>query len=115
MTRRPNFRDRFMPRVYRDRDVFFETFGERHTGEGEEIWIVVDDFELLKRQIKQGIKVEEFGISDSQIHFYAKREDLPPRKPSGNFIDIEGRIYIISDWREDEGIFEITASISMHM
>lgn len=115
MSRRPNFRDQFMPRLYRDRETFFETFGERHNVDGKEIWIVADDFELLKRQVKQGIKVEEFGISDSQIHFYAKREDLPPRKPSGEVIEIEGRIFVVSDWLEDEGISEITASVATLM
>ena len=104
-----------MPRVYRDKEVFFETFGEQHEVEGKLIWIVVDNFELLKRQIKQGIKVEEFGISDSQMHFYAKCEDLPPRRPSGNFLDIDGRVFDISDWKEDEGMADITLSISAHM
>lgn len=111
--RRLPYRVVFGEQMKRDNDLFFEAYGEYHYVFGEKILIVCDEFELTKRQVKQGISAAEFGISDSMAHFYARCCDLPPRKPANERIDIDDRIFIINDWSEDEGIAEIAASVSV--
>ncbi len=67
--------------------------------EGKKILIVVDNDALKERQGGQ-----DLAIAESATLFYAKTEDLPPRRAAGEVININGRECIIDDWQEDMGI-----------
>lgn len=74
-------------------------FGEEATVEKRTIKIMVDDDELKKRQGGQ-----ELAIAESGTLFYARVEDLPPRRAPGSSLNINGRECIVDDWREDMGM-----------
>lgn len=78
-------------------------FGEMFRVEGKQIPIVLDNDELKQRQGGQDLAVAESGTL-----FYARSEDLPPRRAPGSNLNINGRECIIDDWQEDMGIATIT-------
>ena len=77
-------------------------FGEMFRVEGKSIPIVLDNDELKHRQGGQDLAVAESGTL-----FYAKVEDLPPRRAPGSNLNINGRECIIDDWQEDMGMATI--------
>lgn len=76
-----------------------ETFGEVYRIEGEEIPIVVDNDELKERQGGQ-----DLAVAESATLFYARTADLPPRRPAGENLNVNGRECIVDDWQEDMGM-----------
>lgn len=83
------------------RDVFLsvEEFGEIYWIEGKRIPVVVDSDELKKRQGGQ-----DLAVAESTTLFYAKTADLPPRRPAGENLNVNGRECLIDDWQEDMGM-----------
>lgn len=95
----------FKDMVAADRAATFlnaEFFGETYRVEGKEIVVVVDDDELKRRQGGQ-----ELTIADSSTLFYARVEDLPPRRSAGQSLNVNGRECLIDDWRVDIGMATI--------
>lgn len=76
-----------------------ETFGEVYRIEGKEIRIVVDNDELKERQGGQ-----DLAVAESATLFYARTADLPPRRPAGENLNVNGRECIVDDWQEDMGM-----------
>ena len=74
-------------------------FGDRYRVEGREIPIVVDNDELKERQGGQ-----DLAVAESATLFYARTADLPPRRPAGESLNINGRECIVDDWQEDMGM-----------
>ena len=98
----------FKTMVAADRLAVFldvETFGETVTIEGKAVQIVRDDDRLKERQGGQ-----EMGVAEAMSIFYARVEDLPPRRTAGENLNINGRECMIDDWSEDMGI----ATIALH-
>ena len=79
-----------------------DEFGEIYRVEGKHIPIVVDTDELKVRQGGQ-----DLAVAESSTLFYARSEDLPPRKAPGSSLNINGRECIIDDWKEDNGMATI--------
>lgn len=77
-------------------------FGEMFRIEGKEIPIVLDTDELKERQGGQDLAVAESGTL-----FFARCEDLPPRRPPGENLNINGRECLIDSWEEDMGLATI--------
>jgi hypothetical protein len=44
------------------------------------------------------------AVAESSTIFYARSEDLPPRKSPGSNLNINGRECIVDDWKEDMGM-----------
>ena len=76
-----------------------DTFGEVYRIEGKEILIVVDNDELKERQGGQ-----DLAVAESATLFYARTADLPPRRPAGENLNVNGRECIVDDWQEDMGM-----------
>ena len=96
----------FKAMVDNDRlSVFLDTdfFGEVYRIEGKEIPIVLDNDELKERQAGQ-----DLAIAESATLFYARVEDLPPRRAAGENLNVNGRECIIDDWQQDQGIATVT-------
>lgn len=74
-------------------------FGDLYRVEGREIPIVVDNDELKERQGGQ-----DLAVAESATLFYARTADLPPRRPPGESLNINGRECIVDDWQEDIGM-----------
>lgn len=84
-------------------DVFFnlEDFGEIHTIDGKSVVCLMDDDAL---KIRSGSN--ELSVSESSLLLFAKVSDLP-RKVVGDDLLIDGRIYIIDDWKVNLGVAEV--------
>ncbi|CDG37250.1 hypothetical protein CTHBC1_2667 [Acetivibrio thermocellus BC1] len=91
----------FKEQITADLQIFLnlDHFAELHTVEGQEIKVVLDDDKLVERQ-----GGAELGVAEADLLMYAKASDLPPRKAPGSAINIDGREYIVTDWREDMGL-----------
>lgn len=76
-----------------------DTFGVTCRVEGKSIPIVIDTDELKARQGGQ-----DLAVAESSTLFYARSEDLPPRKAPGSSLNINGRECLIDDWKEDMGM-----------
>lgn len=85
--------------------VFLDTdfFGELYRIEGKEIPIVLDNDELKERQAGQ-----DLAVAESATLFYARVEDLPPRRAAGENLNVNGRECLIDDWQQDMGIATVT-------
>lgn len=77
-------------------------FGEEHTIDNKKVVCVIDD-EALK--IRSGSN--ELSVSESSLLLFAKESELPKRKVAGDEILIDGRIYIVDDWKVNFGVAEI--------
>ena len=96
----------FKAMVDEDRlSVFLDTdfFGEMYRIEGKEISIVLDNDELKERQAGQ-----DLAIAESATLFYARVDDLPPRRAAGENLNVNGRECLIDDWQQDMGIATVT-------
>lgn len=85
-----------------DREQVFlnvDFFGEMHRIEGKTIPIVLDTDELKVRQGGQ-----DLAVAESATLFYARAEDLPPRRSAGQSLNVNGRECLIDDWKVDMGL-----------
>lgn len=92
----------FKDMVAADRSAVFldlDFFGEEHRIEGRTIPIMLDSDELKERQGGQ-----DLAVAESATLFYARTEDLPPRRSPGSVLNVDGRECIIDAWAEDMGI-----------
>lgn len=78
-------------------------FGEMYRIEGKEIPIVLDNDELKERQAGQ-----DLAIAESATLFYARVDDLPPRRAAGENLNVNGRECLIDDWQQDQGMATVT-------
>lgn len=85
-------------------------FGEEHCVEGKTIMAIFDDDTLKERQGGQ-----ELGVAESSVLLFAAVEDLPARRPAGEGLNVDGREYIVNDWREDMGIATIALGQNITM
>lgn len=92
----------FKDMVAADRSAVFidlDFFGEEYRIEGKKVTIVVDTDELKERQGGQ-----DLSVAESATLFYARTDDLPPRRAPGQSLNVNGRECIIDDWKVDMGI-----------
>lgn len=92
----------FKDMVAADRAAVFidlDFFGETYRVEGAEISIVLDLDELKERQGGQDI-----AVAESATLFYARVEDLPPRRSPGQSLNVNGRECLIDAWTEEMGM-----------
>ena len=76
--------------------------GETYRIEGKAIPIVLDNDELKARQGGQ-----DLAVAESATLFYARAEDLPPRRSAGQSLNVNGRECLIDDWKVDMGMATI--------
>jgi hypothetical protein len=76
-----------------------EFFGERYRVEGREIVIVLDSDKLKEKQGGQ-----DLAVAESATLFYARVDDLPPRRAPGECLNVNGRECIVDEWTEDMGM-----------
>ena len=79
-----------------------EDFGEIHTIDNKEVVCMIDDDAL---KVRSGSN--DLSVSESTLLLFAKEIDLKTRKVTGDDIIIDGRIYIVDDWKVNLGIVEI--------
>lgn len=92
----------FKDAVARDSAAVFlnpDFFGEVFRVEGKEIHIVLDADKLQERQNGQ-----DLAVAESATLFYARMEDLPPRRAPGQCLNVNGRECIVDAWSQDMGM-----------
>ena len=84
-------------------NIFFilEDFGEEHIIDGKPVICVFDDDAL---KLRSGSN--ELSVSESTLLLFVKESDLP-RKVVGDDLLIDGRIYVVDDWKVNLGVAEI--------
>lgn len=80
-----------------------DDFGEEHTIEGKKIVCIVDDDTL---KLRQG--TNDLSVTESTLLLFAKTDDLPKRKVSGETLNIDGKLYIVDDWKVNFSMAEIS-------
>lgn len=92
------FKDMVQSDIY---NVFLnlEEFAEYWTIEGKCARVVVDTDRLQELQNGQ-----DLAVAESSTLFYAKSADLPPRRPAGENLNINGHECLIDSWDEDMGV-----------
>ena len=89
-------------------NVFINTddFCSEHIIEGKTIKCSIDNDEMSA--LSGG---EEFGTGESVLRIYAKTEDLSDAELKymgyGSHIEVDGNIYMVTDWCENMGMTEI--------
>lgn len=78
-----------------------EDFGEEHIIDGKPVICMFDDDAL---KVRSGSN--ELSVSESTLLLFAKVSDLP-RKVSGDDLLIDGRIYVVDDWKVNLGVAEV--------
>lgn len=92
----------FKDMVAKDRSRTFldpDFFGETAVVEGKSITIMRDDDTLQEMQGGQ-----DLAVAESATLFYAKSEDLPPRRPAGQTLIVNGRVCTIDKWTDEMGM-----------
>ena len=78
-----------------------EDFGEEHIIDGKPVICMFDDDAL---KVRSGSN--ELSVSESTLLLFAKVSDLP-RKVAGDDLLIDGRIYVVDDWKVNLGVAEV--------
>ena len=74
-------------------------FGQTALIEGKSIPIMLDDDALQELQNGQ-----DLAVAESATLFFARVEDLPPRRPAGHSLNVNGRERLIDKWTEEMGM-----------
>ena len=93
-----------------DRGIFLnlDEFGDKHVIEGRTIVAVVD--EEVFGESKKG---EDIGLAAYDLVLFARVEDLPAQRPSGENLNVDGKECIIISWRTDAGMASVYLSHQM--
>ena len=93
-----------------DRGIFLnlDEFGEEHVVEGRNITAVLNDETLGESK-----KGEDIGLAAFDFVLYARVEDLPDQRASGESLNVNGRECTIVSWRTDGGMASIYLSHQM--
>lgn len=92
----------FKDMVAEDRSRIFldlDFFGVSAVVEGKTISIMTDEDTLQTLQSGQ-----DLAVAESATLFYARSEDLPPRRPAGQSLNVNGRLLTIDKWTEEMGM-----------
>lgn len=103
----------FKSMVSADRMAVFldqNTFGESLRVEGREITVVLDNDRLKEKQGGQ-----DLAVAESSTLFFARCEDLPPRRAPGSTLNVNGRERTIDEWSEDMGLATIVLRETISM
>ena len=95
----------FKDMVAQDRSRVFldlDFFGQTARIEGKDISIMLDDDTLQALQSGQ-----DLAVAESATLFFARVEDLPPRRPAGHSLNVNGRLCTIDKWTEIMGMATI--------
>ena len=100
----------FKEMVAADRGVFLnlDEFGEEHVIEGETITAMLDE-----KTFDESKKGEDIGLAAFDLVLFARVEDLPEQRASGESLNVDGRECTIVSWRTDAGMASVYLSHQM--
>ena len=81
-------------------------FGEKHTIDGREMTLVLDDDALLERDAARG-GVHMDGLYKTRRLIYVAKADYGGRPPSGKLLNLDDRGYRVVQAEESDGLLSI--------
>jgi hypothetical protein len=92
-----------------------DEFGEKHSIDGNNLVLVFDDVELVKREQGRVITQDYVdGIYKDRKMFYVNADDLETKPRIGRILLIDNRAYRVTDVTEESGILTITVEVNSH-
>ena len=90
-------------------DIFInpDEFGEVHEVNGRKVAIVLDDFELLKREKYRGDTNEKAGMGVKRGLMYIKAADYGRLPVSGRKMTIDNQEFEVEDAVNESGVYSI--------
>ena len=87
----------------------FDEFAEMHTVNKVEMLCIVDSLEMIDREKRYQYKRSLYadGVYLKELLIYVRAEDFGPLPATGRSITFDGKIYIISDASDEDGIYSL--------
>lgn len=85
-----------------------QEFADKHTIDGKEMTVVVDENELLERDKAKIGTYQQGGLYKSRRLIYVSCEEFGPRPPIGKQLIFDGRPFRVADCTEETGMLAIT-------
>lgn len=103
----------FKEQIRADLDVFLNSreFADRHTIDGREMTVLVDENELLERD-KSRLGTHTDGLYKARRLIYVSRAEFGPRPALGRQLNFDGRIFRVEDCTEEAGMLAIELGVS---
>lgn len=83
-----------------------EEFGDKHTIDGKEMTVILDNNEMLEREKRY--KVHDDGLFIKQVLIYVSEEDFGPLPAFGRLLKLDNKLYRITDAINEDGIYSIS-------
>lgn len=81
-------------------------FGEIHKVDGKEMYILIDEKELVEREKKYKTMAE--GLHTKQLLFFVSAEDYGPLPLVDRQMELDGEYYTVVDAADEGGVYSIT-------
>ena len=93
-----------------DRGIFLnlDEFGDEHVIEGKAIVAMLDE-----ETFSESKKGEDIGLAAFDCVLFARVEDLPERRASGECLNVNGKEFTVVSWRTDGSVASIYLSHQM--
>lgn len=93
-------------------DVFMdlEEFADKHTIDGKEMSVIVDEIELIHREQKLQSNID--GIYKKKMLMYVRASEFGALPAIERLITFDSKKYIVKDAKNESGIYSITLEVS---
>lgn len=90
------------------KEVFLnpEEFGESHVIDGKEMTIIIDENELVEREVK--VKTMAEGLHKKQLLIYVSAEEFGPEPLIGRLLELDGSHYTVANVINEGGMYSIS-------
>jgi hypothetical protein len=91
-----------------DMAIFLNTddFADMHNVDGNQVAAVIDEDIIKQRSNRQSGNFD--GVFRGEVMLYVKAADLPRRPVRGQAIRLDGRLMLVDDCAESDGMLEIS-------
>ena len=92
-----------------DMETFFNTgeFAEMHDIDGQEIPAVIDS-DILKTRGNNQRDAQHEGVFRGELAVFVQSSYFPERPVIGQHMRLDGKLYLVEDCAEAQGVLEIT-------
>lgn len=101
----------FKTTIANDVEITFlnpEEFGELHTLNGEPIYIIIDNNEMVEREKRYAAGTYKNGVSSKQILFYVAAKVFGPLPQAGRTLTLDRQTYVVTDAINEGGIYSVS-------
>ena len=95
-----------MNQAVNDLAAFFNAFADMHDIDGNQVAAIVDEDIIKQRSNRQSGNFD--GVYRGEVVLYVKAADLSRRPVRGQAIRLDGRLMLVDDCAESDGMLEIS-------